>query len=144
MLEITGSRLPAAGTDVRITVLLAVLILVFKQGIETGERPVCGSRGLPAVRGGLIIPICNRMPRVLILMTVHAQQLPVAAVGRVVIVIVILMVDRKFPESPALEFPPAAPADRRKELERAFAIALHPKFALAPDLGKPLISLVVF
>jgi hypothetical protein len=64
----------------------------------------------------------------LVLVAVDAEQLPVAAIQRIVIVIMILMVNREFAQAHAGELAGAAAADPRIEFERAFAIG---GFALA-------------
>jgi hypothetical protein len=51
---------------------------------------------------------------VLIIVAVKAQQLPVAAVGRIVVVVVVFVMDGEFPQSLAFEFPTTAPANRRE------------------------------
>ena len=60
----------------------------------------------------------------LIVVAVEAQQFPVAAVGWIVVVVVIPMVDREFMKVSAREFAPASSADPRIHLERLFPIAL--------------------
>jgi hypothetical protein len=72
---------------------------------------------------------------VLVFVAVDAQQLPVAAVGRVVVVVVVPVVDRQFPEPFSRKLPPAAAADPGKELEGPFAVALLPFPAASPRLG---------
>ena len=64
-----------------------------------------------------------------IVMAIEAQQLPVAAVGRVVVVVVILMMDREFTELLSGKFASAPGADPGKELERTLPVAL---FTLQP------------
>src|SRR5690606_30770279 len=63
------------------------------------------------------------LPRVLVVMAVHAQQLPVAAVGRVVVVVVVAVVDRQFLHVGAGELARAAAADPRVHLQRPLAVA---------------------
>src|SRR5690606_30892582 len=64
------------------------------------------------------------LPRVLVVMAVHAQQLPVAAVGRVVVVVVVAVVDRQFLHVGAGELAGAAATDPRVHLERPLAVSL--------------------
>jgi len=79
----------------------------------------------------------------LIVVTVEAEQLPVAAIGWIVVVIVVLVMDRQFPEPPALKRPSAPPAHMRKEAERALAVTLFPQFAGATGLGDDPVLFVV-
>ena len=60
----------------------------------------------------------------LIVVAVEAQQFPVAAVGWIVVVVVIPVVDCEFMKVFAREFAPASSADPRIHLERLFPIAL--------------------
>ena len=53
------------------------------------------------------------MPRVLIVVTVEAQQLPVAPIGGIVVVVVVPVVDREFAQLFAAKFAPTAPTDPR-------------------------------
>ncbi len=60
----------------------------------------------------------------LVVMAVDAKEFPVAAVRRVVVMVVVLVMDREFLELFALELTSAAPADMRKKFERALAVGL--------------------
>jgi len=53
--------------------------------------------------------------RVLVLVTVDAEQLPVAAVGRIVVVIAVAMMHRELAQPLALELATAAGADVRQD-----------------------------
>jgi hypothetical protein len=76
---------------------------------------------------------------VLIFVTVDTQQLPVAAVRRIVVVVVILVMNREFSNFSPREFSPASGTDPRKNLERSLPIGLFPKLLVAPSLGDNLI-----
>jgi hypothetical protein len=54
----------------------------------------------------------------LVLVAIDAEQFPVAAVGGIVVVIMIDMMDREFPEPLSFEFPATAAAHRGKEFQR--------------------------
>jgi hypothetical protein len=69
----------------------------FQQIFQTRKRFVSVTRLLPAGRRCFVIPFSDLMPGVFIVVTVDTQQLPVAAVRRVVIVVVIPVMDREFP-----------------------------------------------
>src|SRR5688572_33172854 len=59
---------------------------------------------------------------VLVLVAVHAEELPVAAVRRVVIVIAVLVMDGELAQARAGECARAAAADVREELEGLLAV----------------------
>ena len=79
--------------------------------------------------------------RVLIVVTIDAQQLPVAAVARVVVVIVITMMDGEFLQVGAREFARTAAAHPRIELQGLFAITARTLFTLAARLRHHLVEL---
>ena len=58
------------------------------------------------------------------IVTVDAQQLPVAAVGRIVVVVMVLVMDRQFFQFLAGEFASATPTDMREQRERPLPITL--------------------
>lgn len=60
---------------------------------------------------------------VLVVMAVHAQQLPIAAIGWVVGVVVVAMVDGELAQVLAAELAGAAPADPGIDLQRQLAVA---------------------
>jgi len=65
----------------------------------------------------------------LVVMTINAEILPVAPVGRVVVVIVILVMDREHVEIFVGEVPAAAGAYPGMDLQRLFAVALQALFS---------------
>ena len=87
----------------------------------------------------ITVLIRHEMPRVLIIVTVDTQQLPVAAVGRVVVVVVILVMDREFTELLARELAPAVRTNPGEYLQRSFPIGLLAKLLLAPGLGDDIV-----
>src|SRR3990167_5607807 len=62
--------------------------------------------------------------RVLVLVAVDAQQLPVRAVGRIVVVVAVLVVHGQLAQSRGRKFPRAARADPGQELERLLAVGV--------------------
>jgi hypothetical protein len=78
---------------------------------------------------------------VLVVVAIEAEKLPVAAVGRVIIVVVVLVVDREFAELFAGELPAAAGAQVRVQLERLFPVGLLPLLAVLPRFGNELFLL---
>jgi hypothetical protein len=75
------------------------LFFILQQGLEISERPVARGWLLLVVRRCLAIGFGHLMSRVFILVTVDTQQLPVAAVRWIVIVVVILMMNRELSNS---------------------------------------------
>ena len=62
--------------------------------------------------------------RMLVVVTVQTQQFPVTAVGRIIVVIVIAVMDGQLVQVRAREFTRTTPADPRIHLERLLTIAL--------------------
>lgn len=77
----------------------------------------------------------------LIVVTVDAQQFPVAAVRRIIVVIMIAVMHREFLQVGTGEFAPAAAADPGIHLERLIAVAVAARFSVAPGLGDQLVEL---
>ena len=75
------------------------LLFILQQGLEISERPVDRGWLLLVIRRCLAIRFGDLMSRVLIVVTVDTQQLPVAAVRWIVIVVVILMMNRELSNS---------------------------------------------
>ena len=88
------------------------------------------------------MPFRINQARVLIVVTVDAQQLPVAAVSRIVIVVVIPVMDGKLTNFFAAEFAAAAPAYPGKHFERALPVIPRPLFTLALQLRIQLFEFV--
>ena len=82
------------------------------------------------------------MSGVLIFMTVHAQQLPVAAVCWIVVVIVVSVMYGKRLEIRVSELARASPTNPGINSERLFTIGHIPLFPAAPCLGNNAIQLV--
>ena len=70
-----------------------------------------------------------------IVVTVETQQLPVAAIVRVVVVVVVLVVDSEFAYPLSVEFPSAAAADVREQLERLLPVAPFALLLISAGLG---------
>jgi hypothetical protein len=119
------------GRKVRIQVTLC---LILDQGLEHGERFVKGRTGLFGFMLGLLpIHFVMKIPLMFHVVAIDAQQLPVTAVRRVVIVIVILMMDGEFLELLAGKLPSAAAADMRKHLQGPFPVNSGLAIALAAN-----------
>ena len=59
----------------------------------------------------------------LVIVAVEAEKFPVAAVGRVVVVVVVFMMHRQFPEFFTFELPGTATADVREEFQCFLPVA---------------------
>src|SRR5687768_7759029 len=101
----------------------ARLALFLQQLGEALQGPVGGGLlvGLrPRFRGGFGV----FHARVLVLVAVDAQQLPVAAVGRVVVVVAVLVVHGELAQALAVELARAARADPRQDLQCLAAVVI--------------------
>jgi hypothetical protein len=98
------------------------LFFRFQQLLKRSEGFVDGGRSILFPRRGFVSPFPDQVSRVFIVVAVKTQQFPVAAVKRVVLVVVILVVDREFAKSLSRELTPASPADPREQLEGAFPV----------------------
>jgi hypothetical protein len=72
---------------------------------------------------------------VLVVVTVETQQLPVAPVGRIVVVVVVFVMDRELTEFLALKLTSAPRTDPGMDLERLLPIPLLPLLAVAPGFS---------
>src|SRR5690242_10816390 len=97
--------------------LLAVFLHQFAQ-----VRERVAGRDLPRLRLRGTAARQLELLLVLVIVAVEAQQLPVAAVGRVVVVVVVPMVDGELVQVLVREAAAAASANPRVELERGVAI----------------------
>jgi hypothetical protein len=77
----------------------SVRFFTFQQGLEAGERSVGSRCLLLATRCYLVIPFRSLITCVLILVAVDTHQLPVAAVRRIIVVVVILVMDGELTNS---------------------------------------------
>jgi len=69
-----------------------------------------------------------------IIMAVDTQQFPIAAVRRVVIMVMILMMDRELTKFFTSKFAPAPGTDLGEDLQRTFSIALFSLSLALPNL----------
>ena len=97
--------------------------------------PAAGCRRLRPIRRGI--------PRMLIVMAVEAKQFPVAAIRRIVVMVVVFMVDREFAKPFAFKFTSTASTNRGKHFKCLLAIPLHPKLSFASSIGNELIPPIV-
>lgn len=90
-------------------------------------------------RRRLSIRISDLLPGVLIFVTVDTQQLPVTAIGWIVVVVMVSVMDRQLAEFFAAKFTSAAPTNPRIQLEGLLPIALLLLRLIAPRLGNNLV-----
>ena len=74
---------------------------------------------------------CFQLSLVFVVVAVQAQQFPVAAVDRIVVVIVVAMMDRQFAQIGAGELAAAAASDPWINFQGPFPIALLARFGTA-------------
>jgi hypothetical protein len=98
------------------------LFFRLQQLLESRERFVDGARSILFPRSGFVNPFPDQVSRVFIVVAVETQQFPIAAVKRIVLVVVILVVDRELAKSLSRELAPAPSTDPREELEGALPI----------------------
>ena len=77
-----------------------------------------------------------------IVMAIDAQKFPVAAIGRIVVMVMIFVVNRELPQSLTLKFPPAPRADPGKKLKRLFTVFPLPILLRAPGLCHQLFQFI--
>jgi len=110
------------------------ILLLFQEGLEGFEWFKGGDSLLSSGCSGPFRPIGYCVTLMLVIVAVHAKKLPITAVRRIVVVVVILVMDRKLPRPLALELASAPAANRRKQFERPFPVTLHPEFPLPAQL----------
>jgi hypothetical protein len=76
---------------------------------------------------------------VFIIVTVKAQQLPVAAVGWIVVVVVVLVMNRELAQFFAAEFTSTPRTDLGKHFECLFAVGFFQLIPVLPGLGNDLV-----
>ena len=75
-------------------------------------------------RRRLIRRVSHLIPLVLIVVTVETEQLPVTPVGRIIVVVVVLVMDRELAQLLAVKFASAVRTDPRKHFERVLSVTL--------------------
>ncbi len=119
-----------------------LFLLVLQQHIKPGERPVCGGR--PFFFGRRFTEcLFIKVLLVLVVVAVEAKELPVAAVGRVVLVVVVLMVDREFPQLFPLECTATPGAHMGEKLEGLLSVALLTQLPFSAGLCDELLLLAI-
>ena len=115
------------------------LCVALQQILEIGEWPVGRRWLLLLARRYRTIRVSNLVPCVLIVVTVETQQLPVAPIGGIVVMVVVLVMDRELTQFFATEFASAPRTDPGIHLERLRPIGLLPLIAVALRFGKNLV-----
>ena len=85
-----------------------------------------------AAAGSGITPLRLNLPLVFVVMAVQTQQFPVAAIGRIIVVIVVAVMHRQLMHNLVRELTTAATANRRIHLQRLLTISLIPQLAGSP------------
>ena len=90
-----------------------------------------------AATSATIAPVASRfqLPLVFVVMAVQAQQLPVAAIGRVVVMIVVPVMNGQLTKVGVGKFAPAATTDSRIDLEGLLSVALFALGSSTAGLG---------
>ena len=109
-----------------------LLDLALEQVSELGERREGRRSILLSARRRLTRRASHLIPLVLIVVAVETEQLPVAPVGRIVVMVVVLVMDRELAQLLAVKFASAVRTDPRKHFERLLSIGL-----LQLSLGAP-------
>ena len=113
-------------------------LFLFQHVPECGKRIMghCVSGFIKAVN--VFIRYVVGISSMLVIMTINAEILPIAPVGRIVVVIVIFMMDRKHVQVFLGELPAAAGTYPWMDSQRLFAVALQTLFSDLPGLLREL------
>jgi hypothetical protein len=76
-----------------------------------------------------------------VIMAVDAEQFPVTAVGRIIVVIMVDVVHREFPALFTLEFAGTSGADRREQFQRLFPVSRLTFLLLPTHFGDQAVTL---
>ncbi len=116
---------------------------MLQQRVQTGERLVSSRRLVFAAPCFFTIRVGDLLSRVLVIVAVETQQLPITPIRRIVVMVVILMMNRKLAQPLPVELASAPPTDPGKQLERLLAIGLRPLILMTPGLGNDSIPVAV-
>jgi hypothetical protein len=121
----------------RIDCLFRLLLVVirFQKLVKAGKWIGDGRRLMTAGRHAATVMTRHAELLVLVVVAIQAKQFPVAPIERIVVMVVVLVVHREFPQSAARELPAAPCANVRKQLQRTLSIARFPRLHVAPKLG---------
>lgn len=111
-----------------------------QQFTEPCKRRVGGYRSFFGIRPLSILPFGLQGAGMFVVVAVDAQQLPVAAVRGIVLVIMILVMDGEFGEFFAGKFPGAFGTYPREELQRLISVFLIFHFLFSPYGRKFILS----
>ena len=128
----------ALGYGARVSAGAALELLLLQHLLEIGERRVGGGVALFGVCAAVG---CLQQALVLVVVAVEAEQFPIAAIRRIVVVVVVPMVHRQFAQIAVGEFARAAAADPGVDLQRLFAVALFALRCGAAGLGDDAVEL---
>lgn len=115
------------------------LALVSQHRLEVGKWRVGRRRSITV--GARAVACRFQLPLMLVVVAVEAQQFPVAAVGRVVAMVVVAVMHGEFAQVGAHEFAGAAAADPGIDFQGLLAIALFAGFSVAACIGDDTVEL---
>src|SRR5262249_43448073 len=107
--------------------------------LEIRKRRI--SRRLSTARGPASPTPRLHLPLVLIVMAIQAQQLPIATVRRIVVVVVVAVMYGQLAQVLVGELAAAAPADPGVDLERLLAVAALALRGVAAGFGEDAVQL---
>ena len=106
-----------------------------EQIFQVGEGRMCCARHAASRTIAGIISAGFKLALVFVVMAVQAEQFPVAAIHRIVLVIVVTVMNRQFAQIGAGEFACATAADPGVYLQGLFAVALVALFGAISSIG---------
>jgi hypothetical protein len=116
-------------------------LIVFQKPFKPGERLVGCSFDLvcPLITS---TPYVVFVPRVLVVVTVHTQKLPVTAIFGIVIVVVVAMMNSEFAQVLESELASTASANPWVQFQRFRPVVFLTLVALTPRVGDDTVELV--
>ena len=105
-------------------------VLQIGEGLRGGAIGVC-----LAIAPGLDCRVVLELARVLVVVTIQTQQLPVAAVGGIVVVVVVAVMHGQLLQVLAHELARAAATNPRIDLQRLLAVTQFARLPVAQGLG---------
>jgi hypothetical protein len=116
-----------------------MFLLSRQHGLEIGKRRMRGDTG---ARVGTASTIAGfQLPLMFVIVAVKAEQFPIAAVGRIVVVIVVAVMDSQFTNVDLGKFAGAPAADPWIDLQGPLAVALFALFGGTTGVGDDTVKL---
>lgn len=108
--------------------------------IGKGLRSGAIRRRFAALASGLNRCIVFQFARVLVVVAIQTEQFPVAAIGRIVVVVVVAVMHGELLQVLARELARATPTNPRVDLQRLFTVTQLARLAVAQRLGNHSVS----